>query len=204
MDNQSSSSPPVPRRHFLNLLTASSLTVGGVICIWPFLESLKTQNTIVTHSYTDVDISSLKEGQQITVMWQGHAIFILHRSAKTLALLKDQELLIRLRDPDSKELQQPPYTKNWHRSIQPEIAVLIGVCTHLGCVPTLKLNNSLGGHYNCACHGSKFDLAGRVYNNMPAPYNLPVPPYKILKPGILRIGENPNGENFDFKSLTQI
>lgn len=202
--NQSSSPPTVPRRSFLTLLTASSVTVGGVVCTWPFINSLNTQNTTITHNYTDVDISSLKEGQQITVMWQGHAVFILHRPAKTLALLQDKELLIRLRDPSSKELQQPPYTRNWHRSIQPEIAVLIGVCTHLGCIPSLNLGNSFGGYYNCACHGSKFDLAGRVYNNVPAPYNLPVPPYKILKPGILRIGENPEGENFSFTSIMQL
>lgn len=206
MTDPSSSSPSniTSRRNFLTLLTASSVTIGGVVCTWPFLNSLNTQNTTITHSYIDVDISSLKEGQQITVMWQNHAVFILRRSAQSLKLLQDKELLIRLRDPNSKDHQQPSYTQNWHRSIQPEIAVLIGSCTHLGCVPTLHLGNALGGYYHCACHGSKFDLAGRVYNNMPAPYNLPIPPYHMLKSDILRIGENPKGENFDFKTIIQI
>lgn len=202
--DHASTPPTVPRRDFLTLLTASSVTVGGIACTWPFINSLNTQNTAITHSYTDVDLSSLKEGQQITVIWQGHAVFILHRPAKSLALLKDRELLIRLRDPDSKENQQPPYTRNWHRSIHPEIAVLIGVCTHLGCVPTLKMGHSPGGLYYCACHGSRFDLAGRVYGNMPAPYNLPVPPYRMLKPNLMRIGENPEGETFDFQTIRQI
>lgn len=199
-----STPPPKTRRSFLTLLTASSVSVGGVALIWPFLNSLNTQNTTIEHSFIDVDISSLKEGQQVTVIWQNHPVFILNRPAETLKLLQDSMLISRLRDPYSKEPQQPSYTQNWHRSIQPEIAILIGVCTHLGCVPTLRLGNKLGGYYNCACHGSRFDLAGRVFNNVPAPYNLPIPPYKIIKPGIIRIGENPTGQEFDFHTIKEI
>ncbi|MDI2090749.1 ubiquinol-cytochrome c reductase iron-sulfur subunit [Commensalibacter oyaizuii] len=198
--------PPMPptRRNFLTLLTASSVTIGGVAVAWPFLNSLGKQNTTIEHSYVDVDISSLKSGQQVTVNWQNHPVFILNRPNETLKALQDSMLLMRLRDPDSKELQQPPYTQNWHRSIRPEIAVLIGSCTHLGCVPTLKLGNQLGGFYRCACHGSNFDLAGRVYNAMPAPYNLAIPPHTFLKPNIIRIGENPAGQEFDFHTIKQI
>lgn len=201
------STPPLPqqnRRSFLQLLTASSVTVGGVVVAWPFLNSLSSQNTTIEHSYIDVDISSLKAGQQITITWQGHPVFILNRPEEALRSLQDSMLVMRLRDPDSKELQQPQYTQNWHRSIKPEISVLIGSCTHLGCVPTLKLGSKLGGFYNCACHGSKFDLAGRVYRSMPAPYNLPIPPYTYLKPDIIRIGENPKGQEFDLTKIIQI
>lgn len=202
------STPSLPdsqnRRSFLKLLTASSVTIGGVAVAWPFLNSLNSQNTTIGNSFVDVDISSLKAGQQITVTWQGHPVFILNRPAETLKALQETALVSRLRDPNSKDFQQPPYTQNWHRSIHPETAVLIGVCTHLGCVPTLQLSNKMGGIYNCACHGSKFDLAGRVYQSMPAPYNLPVPPYTYIKPNIIRIGENPKGQEFDFSKIKQI
>lgn len=198
------SPPPQTRRSFLTLLTASSVTVGGVAVTWPFLNSLNAQNTTIENSYVDVDISSLKAGQQITITWQGHPVFILNRPDETLKSLQEAALLTRLRDPDSKTLQQPPYTQNWHRSIHPETAVLVGSCTHLGCVPTLKLGSKLGGLYNCACHGSRFDLAGRVFKSMPAPYNLPIPPYMYLKPNIIRIGANPKGQGFDFTKIIQI
>ncbi|EUK18108.1 ubiquinol-cytochrome c reductase iron-sulfur subunit [Commensalibacter papalotli (ex Servin-Garciduenas et al. 2014)] len=208
-DTPSTPTPPLlssqnNRRSFLKLLTASSVTVGGVVVAWPFLNSLNSQNTILEHSFVDVDISSLKTGQQITVTWQGHPVFILNRPKETLQTLQDASLVSHLRDPDSKDFQQPPYTQNWHRSIHPETAVLIGVCTHLGCVPTLQLSNKMGGLYNCTCHGSKFDLAGRVYKSMPAPYNLPVPPYTYIKPNIIRIGENPKGQDFDFTKIKQL
>lgn len=202
------STPSLPasqdRRSFLKLLTASSVTIGGVAMTWPFLNSLSSQNTTIENSFVDVDISSLKAGQQITITWQGHPVFILNRPQETLKALQETTLVSRLRDPNSKDFQQPPYTQNWHRSIQPETAVLIGVCTHLGCVPTLQLSNKMGGIYNCACHGSKFDLAGRVYQSMPAPYNLPVPPYTYIKPNIIRIGQNPKGQEFDFTKIKQI
>ncbi|CAI3922337.1 Rieske Fe-S protein (QcrA/PetC) (PDB:5CXM) (PUBMED:27663073) [Commensalibacter communis] len=207
-DNPSTPTPVIPpsqnRRSFLQLLTASSVTVGGVVVACPFLNSLSSQNTTLEQNFVDIDISSLKAGQQITVTWQGHPVFILNRPTEALQALQDASLITRLRDPDSKELQQPSYTQNWHRSIRPETVVLIGSCTHLGCVPTLKLGAKLGSFYNCACHGSRFDLAGRVYKSMPAPYNLPIPPYTYLKPNIIRIGENPKGQNFDFTQIKQI
>lgn len=202
MDDTSTSQQT--RRSFLTLLTASSVTVGGIAVTWPFLNSLNAQNTTIENNYVDVDISSLKSGQQITITWQNHPVFILNRPDEVLKSLQEATLVARLRDPDSKELQQPAYTQNWHRSIQPETAVLIGVCTHLGCVPTLQISNKLGGLYNCACHGSRFDLAGRVYKSMPAPYNLPIPPYTYLKPNIIRIGANPKGQDFDFTHIKQI
>ncbi|CAK7192092.1 Ubiquinol-cytochrome c reductase iron-sulfur subunit [Commensalibacter sp. Nvir] len=192
------------RRDFLTLLTASSITVGGIAMTWPFLNSLYTQDITVENSFVDIDISSLQAGQQITFTWQNYPIFILNRTKTILEHLQDKTLRTRLRDPDSKELQQPAYTQNWHRSIEPEIIVMVGVCTHLGCIPTLKLRDTLDGYYNCACHGSKFDLAGRVFQGMPAPYNLAIPPYRYLKPTVIRVGENPKGHDFDIHSVQQI
>lgn len=116
-----------------------------------------------------------------------------------------------LADPQSKELQQPPYARNWHRSVKPEYAVLVGICTHLGCIPqfypqpnaTTPAADWMGGYF-CPCHGSKYDLAGRVFRGVPAPYNLPVPPYIFLNDITIRIGENPPEVNFEFSSIQQL
>src|ERR1700733_10945938 len=107
--------------------------------------------------------------------------------------------------------QQPSYARNWHRSIKPEYAVMVGICTHLGCLPsyfptpspTEPVANWPGGYF-CPCHGSKYDLAGRVYTGVPAPYNLPVPPYHFPSEHILRIGENPQGATFTLSSVVQM
>ncbi|MGH7001054.1 MAG: ubiquinol-cytochrome c reductase iron-sulfur subunit, partial [Stellaceae bacterium] len=112
--------------------------------------------------------------------------------------------------PKSDVLQQPPYATNWHRSIKPEYLVLVGICTHLGCIPefTPQLGGSLGpawpGGYFCPCHGSRYDLSGRVFSGVPAPYNLPVPPYHFLNDTTVRIGDNPPNSTFDFDSIEQI
>lgn len=193
------------RRDFLTLLTASTVTVGGVALVWPFLNSLSPPaKNVATQRFIDVDISPLAEGQQISVVWQNKPIFIIKRSSEALKKLQDPDLLILLRDPESKEHQQPAYATNWHRSIKPEFGVFIGICTHLGCVPILTAGNILGKNYHCACHGSTFDLSGRVYQSVPAPYNLPVPPYDFIKPNIIRIGKNPDGHSFGLEDITQL
>ena len=107
--------------------------------------------------------------------------------------------------------QQPPYAVNPYRSIKPGFAVLVGICTHLGCIPKFfpdpspndPAANWLGGYF-CPCHGSKYDLAGRVFKSVPAPYNLPVPPYRFVDDKTLRVGENPPGVNWDFGEILQI
>jgi ubiquinol-cytochrome c reductase iron-sulfur subunit len=106
---------------------------------------------------------------------------------------------------------EPGTASNWHRSITPEIAVLVGVCTHLGCIPqfnpspnaTEPAPNWRGGYF-CSCHGSMYDLAGRVFRDVPAPYNLPVPPYRFISDTVIRIGENPPNVSFDFSSIEQV
>jgi hypothetical protein len=125
-------------------------------------------------------------------------------------MLQDKRDTSLLRDPNSTAHQQPPYAQNWHRSIEPEYLVVVGICTHLGCIPKLEaaVGGSFGanwpGGYFCPCHGSKYDLAGRVFSGVPAPYNLPVPPYHFVGKTVIRIGENPPGSQFDLSSIEQI
>ena len=116
-----------------------------------------------------------------------------------------------LSDPDSSVMQQPPYATNWHRSVKPEFSVLVGICTHLGCIPLFYPNASATqpvanwpGGYFCPCHGSKYDAAGRVFSGVPAPYNLPVPSYHFLNDTTLRVGENPTDSSWDFDSISQL
>jgi ubiquinol-cytochrome c reductase iron-sulfur subunit len=149
-------------------------------------------------------------GQQIVVVWRGKPIFIVHRTPEALQTLQSPKLISILSDPNSHVNQQPDYAENWHRSVDPTYAIMVGICTHLGCVPSFYPNISATdpapnwpGGYLCPCHGSKYDLAGRVYSGVPAPYNLPVPPYQ-LNGKTVRIGENPAGNTFDLNSVVQI
>jgi ubiquinol-cytochrome c reductase iron-sulfur subunit len=199
------------RRDFLTLLTGAVGAVGVGAAIWPFLDSMNpAQDTVAAGAPVDVDISKVEPGQQITVVWRGHPIFILHRTPEELKKLQSPSDTNLLRDADSSNLQQPPYAKNWHRSIKPEYLVLVGVCTHLGCIPRLEaspggeLGPSWPGGYFCPCHGSKYDLSGRVFDGVPAPLNLPVPPYNFVKDNLIRIGENPAGTEFTLRSVEQI
>ena len=201
-----------PRRDFLTLLALSGAAVGVGAMAWPFIDSMEpAADTLAAGEPIDVDVSKLAPGQQIVVVWRGKPIFIVHRTPEALKTLQSPAVIRVLSDPDSKVLQQPEYADNWHRSINPVYAVMVGICTHLGCVPTFYPNMSATdpapnwpGGYLCPCHGSKYDLAGRVYSGVPAPYNLPVPPYHMTSDTIVRIGENPAGNAFDLNSVVQI
>ena len=195
------------RRDFLGLVTTAGVVAGVCACAVPFVESLAPQDSASAHLPVDVDISKLAPGQQMTAVWQGKPVFILRRTPEDLKQLQEAALLADLRDPDSAVLQQPSYARNWHRSLVPEYGVYVGVCTHLGCVPVYEATAASGtgkGRYNCPCHGSKFDLAGRVRKGVPAPYNLPVPPHVMVNAATLRLGESPKGESFDFSTIVQI
>ena len=202
--------PAPSRRDFLFVATGAFAAVGTAAAIWPLISQMSPDaRTIAAGAPFDVDISAVAPGQQISVLWRGHPVFIVNRPAAALATLKDPVLIANLRDADSAVLQQPPYARNWHRSIDPQWLVLVGVCTHLGCIPLFEPNRDQQGPgwpggYFCPCHGSKYDLAGRVYKNVPAPYNLPVPPYRMVNAKTLRIGENPPGETFSFDEVTQL
>jgi ubiquinol-cytochrome c reductase iron-sulfur subunit len=142
----------------------------------------------------EVDIGKLEPGQLIRVAWRGKPVWILNRTPKELATLPTLDAV--LRDPESNESEQPESSKNSHRSIKPEIFVAIGLCTHLGCSPTFRpeiappdLGDDWQGGFFCPCHGSRFDLAGRVYSGVPAPTNLVIPPHRYLTDTRLTIGE---------------
>ena len=198
---------PPGRRSFLGLVTTAGVATGAAACAIPFVESLQPPDSMAAHLPVDVDISHLAPGQQMTAAWQGKPVFIIHRTPEDLSRLQDAALIALLRDPESETHQQPDYTRNWHRSLVPEYGVYVGICTHLGCVPTYVKESTSGpaeGLYGCPCHGSRFDLAGRVFKGVPAPYNLPVPPYVISGSSTSRLGENPAGKTFDFGSSVQI
>ena len=145
-----------------------------------------------------VDFSKLEAGQQITVNWRGKPVWVLRRTPQMLEELRSPDMRERLRDPDSEvETQQPAYAKNELRAIETEYLVVIGICTHLGCVPSFRpdiappdLGPEWPGGYFCPCHGSKFDFAGRVFKHVPAPTNLVIPPYRFLSATEVIVGED--------------
>ena len=198
------------RRDFLYLATGAVGAVGAMFAAWPFIDQMEpSADVLAAGAPISVDISSLQPGAQVVVQWRSHPIFIVRRTQKVLDELKQPSLLARLSDPDSRQRQQPKYAQNWSRSIKPEYLVLVGICTHLGCVPGYKptvgeIGPNWPGGYFCPCHGSRYDLAGRVFKGVPAPLNLPVPPYHFVNEKTLRIGENPKGSKFDFGSIEQI
>ena len=140
----------------------------------------------------EVDLSQLKLGQLVTVEWFGKPIWILRRTPEMLNHLSTHEN--QLRDPDSLVKQQPFYAKNRYRSMNPEYLILIGICTHLGCLPKYipgkkTRDSTWSGSFDCPCHGSRFDLSGRVFKGVPAPINLEVPPYRFVNERVVVIGE---------------
>ena len=198
------------RRDFLYIATGAVAAVGAASIIVPLVSQMEPDAaTIAAGAPIDVDVSQVQPGQQILVKWRGHPIFIVSRPPEALKELQDQDLVSKLADPHSTVLQQPDYAANWHRSVKPEYLVLVGVCTHLGCIPTFQPDKGsvdaswLGGYF-CPCHGSKYDLSGRVYSGVPAPYNLPVPPYVFTNDKTVRIGENPSGQTFDLSNIVQM
>lgn len=184
--------PDVERRRFLIGATSVIGGVGLACAAFPFLSSFTPSvGTKALGAPVEVDISKMEPGQKLTVAWRGQPVFIVRRTTQTLNQL--EQFNNDLRDPLSRESVQPAYATNIPRSMKPDILVLIGICTHLGCVPLYKpeqgiLEAGWKGGFFCPCHGSKYDLAGRVYKGVPAPLNLPVPPYQYLKDSLLLIG----------------
>jgi ubiquinol-cytochrome c reductase iron-sulfur subunit len=200
------------RRDFLFIATGAMAAVGAAATLWPMIDQMNPDaSTLAAAGPVDVDLKQLEAGQQIVVLWAARPVFVVNRTKAALDGLRDPKLLTRLSDPDSQVAQQPSYADNWSRSIKPEILVLVGICTHLGCIPKYFPNPNASdpapawpGGFFCPCHGSKYDLAGRVFTGVPAPYNLPVPPYHFPDDKTLRVGENPSGQTFDFNSVVQV
>lgn len=200
------------RRDLLQLVALAGAAVGGAAIAWPLIDSMNpSADVIAAGAPLDIDLAKIAAGQQVVVLWRGAPMLIVNRTPEALKTLQAPAVLSRLSDPQSQVHQQPPYAQNWHRSVKPEFALLVGICTHLGCLPEYMPNpdpltpapNWPGGYF-CPCHGSKYDLAGRVYSGVPAPYNLPVPPYHFVSDKVLRIGENPPGVAFELSSIVQM
>lgn len=193
----SSNGVDVGKRRFLTLTGVAAGGVGAAAAAWPFLASLApSERAKALGAPVTVDISKLQEGQLLITTWRGSPVWIVRRSAEMLNNLKAVEG--QLRDPESQEEQQPVYAQNEFRSVNPEILVMIGRCTHLGCSPSYRpdypaqdLGADWKGGFFCPCHGSKFDLAGRVYKSVPAPLNMPVPPHRYEGDSTIVVGEDP-------------
>ena len=184
------------RRRLLTVATTTVGLAGAVGLAIPFAGSLSpSEKAKAAGAPVKVDISKLEAGQQITVEWRGKPVWIIKRSQEMLDELSGLNGI--LSDPNSDVGQQPEYAQNPHRSINEEILVLVGICTHLGCSPAYQpdigpatFDNNWKGGFLCACHGSKFDMAGRVYSGVPAPTNLVVPPHQYLSDTEILVGDD--------------
>jgi len=182
------------RRHFLTVATVVTGAVGVGLASIPFLASLRpSARAQALGAPVEVSIGSLEPGEMIRVLWRGRLVFILRRTEEMLSRLPQN--LGELKDPNSEVTdQQPDYSANEYRSVKPEYLIVEGSCTHLGCAPLEDFEvrpseNWTGGFY-CPCHGSKFDLAGRVYKGVPAPTNLRVPPHRFVRDDLILLGQD--------------
>lgn len=185
------------RRHWIVAVSAAG-GIGVVATAVPFVASMApSERARALGAPVEVDIAGVGPGELLSVAWRGKPVWVLHRTPAMLKALGGHDRL--LADPGSTRIeQQPAYARNQWRSSRPEILVLVALCTHLGCVPTFRpepgaadIDASWPGGFYCPCHGSKFDLAGRVFKNVPAPSNLEVPPYRYVDASGLLIGVDP-------------
>jgi ubiquinol-cytochrome c reductase iron-sulfur subunit len=182
------------RRHFLTVATLATGAVGAGLAAVPFISSLKpSARAQALGAPVEVPLGSIQPGEMIRVIWRGKVVYVLRRTKEMLARLQDHD--DKLRDPFSEvATQQPEYAANEDRSVKPEYLVLVGSCTHLGCAPLedfeVRPSEGWSGGFFCPCHGSKFDLAGRVYKGVPAPTNLVVPPHRFVSDDLILIGQD--------------
>lgn len=190
--------PENPGRRKMLIASASAVSaVGAAYVAVPFLSSwLPSERAKAVGAPVVVDISKLAAGALQTVLWQGKVVYILRRTPEMVESLS--EVTNSLRDPDSLESVQPEYATNSYRSVREDVMVMLGVCTHLGCAPMLQSKEqgreargdmSWVGGFFCPCHGSSFDYAGRVFKGVPAPLNLPIPPYHFSSDDVVVVGE---------------
>ncbi len=186
----------IKRRRVLVAATSAVGAVGVGFVAVPFLSSMQpSARAKAAGAPVQADIGKLEEGQIMRVKWRGNPVWIVHRSKTMLDALGNLDSAVS--DPDSEQSDQPSYAKNSVRSIKPEFLIAIGICTHLGCSPTFRpdvapadLGPEWKGGFFCPCHGSRFDLAGRVYKAVPAPLNLAIPPHQYLSDTEVLIGED--------------
>lgn len=187
------------KRRFLTAATAAAGVVGAGFVAVPFVKAFNpSERAKAIGAPVEVDISKLEPGMLMRVKWRGKPVWVMLRDEKILESIRSLDSVVR--DPNSQASEQPPYAANEFRSRVPELLVMVGICTHLGCSPTMVRADephSLGpewkGGFFCPCHGSRFDFAGRVYPGVPAPTNLVVPPYMLLSDTQLVIGMDETG-----------
>lgn len=184
------------RRRVLLVATSVVGAVGAGFVAVPFIASMNpSAKARAAGAPVEADISRLEPGAMLRVKWRGKPVWVVHRNEKMLELLPQVEP--QLADPESAASQQPPYCTNRLRSIKPQYFVAIGICTHLGCAPTYRpdvapedLGADWKGGFFCPCHGSRFDLAGRVYKGVPAPVNLVIPKHTYVSETTILVGED--------------
>ncbi|WP_029934027.1 ubiquinol-cytochrome c reductase iron-sulfur subunit [Thiomicrospira pelophila] len=186
----------IKRRQVLAGATGVVGAVGAAFVAVPFLGSWQpSEKAKAAGAPVDADISGLQPGQMMTLSWRGKPVWIVRRTPEMLERLTTLDEL--LRDPDSVASIQPDYCQNPSRALKPEYLVVVGICTHLGCAPLYRpavnstdMAEDWRGGFFCPCHGSSFDLAGRVFRSVPAPTNLEIPPYMYLSETHIRVGED--------------
>lgn len=182
------------KRRFLTKAASVAGAVGAGFLAVPFVTSMQpSAKAEALGAPVEVDIEKLEPGQRVVVLWRGKPVWVVRRTPEVLADLPSLDAVVA--DPGSEQSEQPPSAKNESRAIRPEIFVAVGVCTHLGCSPTYRpdiapadLGADWKGGFFCPCHGSKFDMAGRVYKSVPAPVNLEIPPYHFATDTRIVIG----------------
>jgi ubiquinol-cytochrome c reductase iron-sulfur subunit len=188
-----------PARRTWIAITCGAGAVGGVAVAVPFVSTLTpSERAKAAGAPVQVDISGVKPGEKLVVEWRGKPVWIIRRTPEQVASLNKTEAQVADPKSDRKQYPTPDYAKNQHRSIKPEVFVGVGICSHLGCSPSDKfqtgaqpsLPDDWSGGFLCPCHGSTFDMAGRVFKNKPAPDNLEVPPHMYLSETLLLIGED--------------
>ncbi len=189
------------RRRFLTATTAVVGGAGAALALVPFVKSWQpSARAKSAGAPVEADISKIEPGQKVTFAWRGLPVFVVNRTTKQLDTLKSVD--DQLKDPNSDNTdQQPEYAKNEARSIKPEWFVVVAICTHLGCVPDYyaeikpePFDPHWEGGFYCPCHKSRYDIAGRVYDGVPAPSNLPIPPYHFIDDTHIMIGVDPGKE----------
>ncbi|MFO1271261.1 MAG: ubiquinol-cytochrome c reductase iron-sulfur subunit [Rubrivivax sp.] len=188
-----------PSRRTWIAITAGAGAVGAAAVAVPFVSSFApSERARAAGAPVQVDISGIKPGEKLTVEWRGKPVWIVRRTKEQVESLKKADALVADPNSERKAYPIPAYAKNEWRSVKPEYLVVIGICTHLGCSPSDKftpgpqpsLPDDWAGGFLCPCHGSTFDLAGRVFKDKPAPDNLEVPPHMYLSDSVLLIGED--------------
>ncbi|MFZ1908144.1 MAG: ubiquinol-cytochrome c reductase iron-sulfur subunit [Burkholderiales bacterium] len=207
MDQERKPGPVNRRRRRLIAATSAVGAIEIAAAAVPFVGSLlPSSRAKAAGAPVRVSVSGLEPGQMTTVSWREKPVWILHRTAAELHKVEHSKL--DLSDPKSQVPQQPPdmdlHLDNGVRALRPQYLVLVGICTHLGCIPEYRPQpGSVGpewtGGFYCPCHGSKYDLSGRVLAGSPAPINLPVPPYYFESPGVIRIGELKDGADLNWE-----